>query len=112
MCEGSRYAIANARRPEQWLEQTQRRGFGAEQTEELDLPTAQQEALMMGLRLAEGIDRSAWRGKFGTDIGTFIPASKRETLIQEMFLQETDQTFQLTPAGRQRLDSVLVFLLN
>lgn len=54
--EGKRMATATEKRPEQWLEQVETTGHGLVVDEIVTRPEQADEFLLMGLRLAEGID--------------------------------------------------------
>jgi oxygen-independent coproporphyrinogen-3 oxidase len=111
---GARFATENHRAPNVWLGQVKEQGHGLRVHDPVDRATAQREALMMGLRLAEGIDRNAWRDKFGAPItgepGGFISSEKIARLENEGFLARDSQNFKTTAAGFQRLNAVLEYL--
>jgi putative oxygen-independent coproporphyrinogen III oxidase len=54
--DGRRHAIATERQPERWLERVERTGHGAVEMTALSDAEQADEALLMGLRLAEGLD--------------------------------------------------------
>ncbi|MER2519657.1 MAG: radical SAM family heme chaperone HemW [Bdellovibrionales bacterium] len=106
-----RVAIDNHRAPEIWMRQAREQGQGARLVQPLDLDMAMREALMMGLRLARGIDLARWRGMFGMPLGEYLPAGKRARLAQEGYWREDDKAMGLTSAGLQRLNAILGYLL-
>lgn len=108
---GQRWASANLRHPDAWRAQVMAQGEGAETREMLESAAAQREALMMGLRLASGIDRASWRAKFGGDVADFLDAEKLGALQREGLLTLTDAHLAATAMGRQRLNAVLGFLV-
>ncbi|MGE0109680.1 MAG: radical SAM family heme chaperone HemW [Bdellovibrionales bacterium] len=69
---------------------------------------AMTEALIMGLRLTEGIDKKRWQKRFSQDIETGLDQGAIETLTQEGFLFNREDKFGLTSRGRLFLDEVLV----
>ncbi len=103
-------AIENHRAPETWLDSVQRTGVGMKQRTDLSPDAAMREALMMGLRLTEGIDLQRWREKFGCDLMGFVPEARRQRLEAEAYLKRTAERLFLTRAGLQRLNSVLGYL--
>jgi putative oxygen-independent coproporphyrinogen III oxidase len=106
-------ASEDHRAPEVWLAQVKELGHGLRVHDTVDRVTAQREALMMGLRLAEGIDLGAWREKFGAapvGDGAIVANEKIRRLEQEGYLAITSQTLKATPAGMQRLNAVLGYL--
>ncbi len=88
------------------------KGHGLRVHDALDAATSKREALMMGLRLTEGISREDWREKFSEDIADFLPAEKTGRLRDEGYLAENEKTLRATAAGLQRLNAVLGYLLN
>lgn len=107
----ARYAAHNLRLPTAWLAQVQAQGHGQDGQEELDQITAQQEALMMGLRLTSGIDCAAWREKFGSELIDFLPKPRVEEMLRAGLLLQTKTHLAATSSGRQKLNAVLSFLL-
>jgi oxygen-independent coproporphyrinogen-3 oxidase len=108
--EGKRFATEDHRAPDVWLKQVENRGEGLRICDEIDSATAQREALMMGLRLAEGIDRTAWAKKFSEPLETFLPAANLTRLIGEGYIVSDVTALKATAAGRQRLNAVLSYL--
>jgi len=67
--------------------------------------------LMMGLRLADGIDRALFASVAGADPVEALGEAKLAPLVEAGFL-EVDATHLIaTPAGRQRLNSLLERLI-
>jgi oxygen-independent coproporphyrinogen-3 oxidase len=109
---GQRVATAARKNPEAWSDQISRDGHGVQERTTIDIIAAQQEALMMGMRLATGIDRHSWRDKFGDDIVAFLPAAKLQRLGDEKLVTLTATHFTTTPDGAARLNALLRYLLN
>ena len=107
----ARFAAENHSRPEAWLQQVTAQGHGRSVLEEIDTATAQREALMMGLRLVRGIDELAWLEKFDTPIADFVQQEKLQTLIDQGFMKREGGFVATTPAGLQRLNAVLGYLV-
>ena len=110
--DGQRLATEEHRAPEVWLSHVAAQGHGLRVQEAIDQPTAMREALMMGLRLAKGIDRAAWREKFGGNLQDFLPTAKMTRLLAENYLTDDGASLYATAAGRQRLNAVLDYLIN
>ena len=109
---GVRYATENHAAPEDWLRQVDEQGHGQSLNEVLDNETAQREALMMGLRLTEGIDGARWQEKFATPLLDFLPEARVKKLQAEGLLMRDNDNLRGTPEGLQILDSVLKYLGN
>jgi putative oxygen-independent coproporphyrinogen III oxidase len=89
---GARRATATEKRPEAWLAQVERDGHGLITDDELLREEMADEFLLMGLRLAEGIDPARYAALAGRSLD---PA--RIAALQDGGLIET------TPAGRLRV---------
>lgn len=107
----SRHATFNHKLPERWLQSVNENGQGLAEHTAVTLEQAQTEALLMGLRLTSGISRSAWQQKFGADILEFLPVDKTEKLQAENYLAVSASHVAATDAGRQRLQSILNYLV-
>jgi putative oxygen-independent coproporphyrinogen III oxidase len=104
---GAKHATRRCRLPERWLEAVERLGHGLE--EALPLIPAEQarEALMMGLRLAEGIDAARFRAATGAALESALDRQALARLVDGGFLVAGERGLRATAAGRQRLNSVL-----
>ena len=109
--DGRRCATVGKKVPEVWRQQVQERGHGALTPTTIDASTAQREALMMGLRLTEGITLQRWQGLFSQPLTVFLPASKLQKLLDEGLLRLSETALAATADGRQRLNAVLRYLL-
>jgi len=89
---GTRRATATEKRPEAWLERVEREGHGLVTDDALTRDEMADEFLLMGLRLAEGIDTARYAALAGRPLD---PA--RIATLREHGLVET------TPAGRLRV---------
>ena len=103
-------ATENHRAPDIWLESVATHGHGLKSSEALDANTAMHEAVMMGLRLLQGIDLDLWRKKFSTPLLQFLSAERLTRLEQEGYIAQTAQTLRATRTGLQRLNAVLAYL--
>jgi putative oxygen-independent coproporphyrinogen III oxidase len=104
---GAKHATRRWRLPERWLESVERHGHGLEESLALSRREQAREALMMGLRLAEGIDAARFRAATGTDFDAAVDAAAATRLVEGGFLVVDDRGLRATAAGRQRLNSVL-----
>jgi putative oxygen-independent coproporphyrinogen III oxidase len=68
--DGRRHAIVTERQPERWAERVEKTGHGALETTPLSAAEQADEALLMGLRLAEGLDL----GRLAA-VGGLVPAA-------------------------------------
>lgn len=109
---GKRIATENHKAPEVWLKYVAEKNNGLRVCDVIDNQTALREALMMNLRLTEGIDLQNWKNKFGTSLIDLVTAEKCARLRKEGYLLESDESLTATAAGLQRLNAVLNYLLN
>lgn len=108
--DGQRLATENHRKPEAWLQQTVQQKHGCVVCDVVGVEAAKQEALMMGLRLVEGIDRTAWRRKFGGDVAQHLDAGRLQECARQGWLEITEDALRTTHSGRQRLNALLGYL--
>ncbi len=92
------------KKPENFLAAVERNGHGLVEEEELPAVDAAKEALVMGLRLAEGIDLGALEQRFGRSI---VDRYAVDRLIGHALLKREDTRLATTEAGRLLLDSIL-----
>ncbi|MEM1306798.1 MAG: coproporphyrinogen-III oxidase family protein, partial [Pseudomonadota bacterium] len=81
--DGSRYATRTEPHPETWLAQVGERGTGRVEMQKVSAAEAADEALLMGLRLAEGIDLTAFERRLGValDAGTMAELTEAGLLM-------------------------------
>ncbi len=104
--EGKR-ATRRASGPEAWLEAVERDGHGTAETTLITGQDMVEEALMVGLRLAEGIDRATFASLTGTDPVAALGERRLAPLIRAGYLEVDATHLGATAAGRQRLNAVL-----
>jgi putative oxygen-independent coproporphyrinogen III oxidase len=93
--------------PEAWLEAVERVGHGTAETSSVEGRDMVEEALMMGLRLADGIDRATFAFVTGTDPVEALDPARLEPLVRAGFLDVDATHLRATPEGRQRLNALL-----
>jgi len=99
------------RAPERWLEAVETLGHGTEATDAIAAPEAAIEALMMGLRLTEGIDRARFRARTSLDIVEATDPKGLARMIEGGFLVLKTERLVATPKGRRVLNAVLTEIL-
>jgi oxygen-independent coproporphyrinogen-3 oxidase len=102
-----RRATATAKRPETWLMRAESLGHGVETDEPLTRGEMADEFLLMGLRLAEGIDPARYERLAGRPLNP-----QRVALLREQGAVETtaDGMLRVTLAGFPVLDAVVADL--
>ena len=92
------------RKPENFLSALSRNGHAIAEEAPLSAREAADEALVMGLRLAEGIDAAALEHRFGVPL---IDRSAVDRLVRSGHLSTDGYRLSTTPAGRLVLDRIL-----
>jgi len=92
------------RKPENFLSALRRNGHGIAEEAPLTAREAADEALVMGLRLAEGIDVAALEQRFGVPL---IDRSAVDRLVCSGHLSTDGYRLSTTPPGRLVLDRIL-----
>jgi coproporphyrinogen III oxidase-like Fe-S oxidoreductase len=112
---GAWQATQNRRKPEVWLEQVEAQGPLGGHGRESEAPVAPaeraEEALMMGLRLAEGVYVENFRAATGIDLNDFVPRERSAPLEAAGLLYRDNARIVATREGRAVLDGLLARLL-
>lgn len=104
-------ATRTHRAPELWLERVERGGHGLHPFEYVEAEQRLQEALMMGLRLSEGVPLSRLAREYDGDIFEVLDSRKIEKLKNEgLLLNTADLTASIE--GRKCLNGLLRYLLT
>ncbi len=104
--DGARHATATERRPESWLMRVEASGHGVVTDETLTHTEQADEYLMMGLRLAEGIDPE----RYAAFAGHPLDPARIATLDHEGLIETVDGRLRVTRAGFPILDAVVADL--
>lgn len=106
--DGGVMRYSNIRRPESWIDAATKTGIGMGQDEQLSLEQAAAEAAWLALRRREGINRDAFRLRFGLD-----PMQHFETQLAPWRHQlEIDEAgIRLNDAGIALADTIAASLL-
>ncbi|MEQ8697664.1 MAG: radical SAM family heme chaperone HemW [Bauldia litoralis] len=110
--DGAKLATRQRRSPEAWLEDVERTGVGTDTQDPVPRADRGAEMLMVGLRLAEGVDRARFAAEAGAELTEFIAADRLSAILDEGYARLDDRALRLTPEGRQRMDAILTFLLS
>jgi oxygen-independent coproporphyrinogen-3 oxidase len=104
---GVRHAIATEKRPEAWLMRVEANGHGVTTDDELNREERADEFLLMGLRLAEGIDPKRYAALSGRTLDERRIAILRE---EGAIIVDTDGRLRVTRSGFPVLDAVVADL--
>ncbi len=100
-------ATQRHRKPENWLAAVARSGHGIADERALGASEQASEALLMGLRLAEGIDLAEIGARSGLAFDTLVEPSKLALYADLGFLHLAGNRVQVTPRGMPLLDALL-----
>ena len=100
-------ATVRHRKPENYLAAVAQQGHGVQDERELPLREQAAEALLMGLRLAEGVDLSALSQRFGLDRDELIDSRKLALHGAGGLVRENVPRLVVTPSGMPLLDALL-----
>ena len=108
---GRRGGIATIRhkKPENFLRAVADQGHGVAEERILPAPEQAAEALLMGLRLTEGLDLAALTARFG--IGPLVDETAIARLRALGLVEHEGARLSVTPAGRPLLDALLAELV-
>ena len=109
--DGQRLATRQEKAPETWAERVMREGHATVEQPVVAREEAVAEALMMGLRLAEGIDAARFERQTGVPLADAVDAAQLERLAAGGFVEWTEAGLRATPAGRAVLNAVTARLL-
>ena len=105
--DGVLTATRRHRAPEPWAERVEALGHGST-TEEIVSPRDRaREALLMGLRLAEGIDTVWFRTRTGAAVEDAIDPTILEACVEAGYILQAPGRLIATAEGRRRLDAIL-----
>ncbi|HEV7265524.1 MAG TPA: radical SAM family heme chaperone HemW [Falsiroseomonas sp.] len=110
--DGTLLAARRHRAPEEWLARVQRDGHAITEEEALSPRDRAREALLMGLRLAEGVDPARIALRSGLPFEDSVDMRMLDTLAGEGLLAWQDGRLAATPDGLLRLDALLPLLLR
>ncbi len=104
-------ATRRHRAPEPWAERVERDGHGSTAEEIIGPADRAREMLMMGLRLAEGIDPTQFARRTGTALDAALDPGVLDQAIEAGYLAWVGDRLAATLEGRLRLDALLAALV-
>jgi putative oxygen-independent coproporphyrinogen III oxidase len=113
LLDGALLAARRHRAPEEWLARVERDGHARTEEEALSPRDRAREALLMGLRLAEGIDPARLAARSGLALAEAVDPAMLAACLDEDYLEWTPAgRLRATAEGRMRLDAMLPVLLR
>jgi putative oxygen-independent coproporphyrinogen III oxidase len=110
--DGAKTATRQEKLPETWLARVRASGHGTAERVAVPRDEAASEALMMGLRLGEGIDGVRFQRETGCALDDVLDKARLARLAEGGFIERTDRGLRATPSGRKVLNAVLGALLT
>ncbi|MCP9223218.1 radical SAM family heme chaperone HemW [Erythrobacter sp. LQ02-29] len=105
-------ATTRHRKPENWLAAIDAEGSGIAETRELSVREQASEALLMGLRLREGIDRVELGRRFGLEPDRLLRTDRLALYTDLGFVRTEGARIAISPAGMPLLDALLGELVD
>lgn len=104
---GALFATSRHRAPEPWADLVEAKGTGATVEEAIGMQDRAREALLMGLRLSEGIEFANFEARTGTRLLDAVDPEILAQALEEKYLLQTPTHLIATAEGRKRLDALL-----
>jgi len=108
----ARRAVVRRKLPEAWLAAVEAEGNGTESDAPADADERVGEALMMGLRLADGIEAGRFAAATGMTLDEAVPPVRLAPLVEGGFLVRDRAGLRATPHGMRVLNGVVRRLLG
>jgi len=109
---GALLATRRHRAPEPWAERVERQGHGSTEETPVEPQERAREALLMGLRLSEGIDAVRFASRTGVALDDALEPDTLARALQAGYLAREGTGLRATPEGRKRLDALLTALVR
>ena len=100
-------ASVRHKKPENWLQAVAAHGHGLQEARVLPPPERAGEALLMGLRLTDGIDAALFAARTGQRLDDSVDPHGRQRMLDLGLIEHDLRGLRLTPAGRPLLNAVL-----
>lgn len=109
--DGQKFATRCHRAPDIWLDKVEKDGHGMHPFEPVNNMARYQEAMMMGMRLREGLPLSRLVNAYGAPIDGILSKDKIRTLVKEGILEDHPDMLKTTQQGFKCLNAVLAYLM-
>jgi len=108
--DGHKVATRQERAPETWIAEVQKKGHATAEERPIVPAESAEEALLMGLRLAEGIQAARFERQTGVKLAQAIDAQRLKPLVAAGLVVDDGKTLRATPEGLRVLNSVIAEL--
>jgi len=111
---GRRHGIATKRisNPEAWMTAVGKKGSGLELETYLDPGERAREALLMGLRLSDGVDLNHIRDKTGLKLDAIIDLDKLENLTEQAYILRQGERIWIAPKAQLVTNHIIAQLAH
>ena len=110
--DGALRATSRHRAPEAWMNLVERQGHGTVEETAIAPQERAREALLMGLRLAEGVALARFTARTGLALARAVEPGTLAACLEEGYLTLTEDRIAATEQGRHLLDALLPALLR
>jgi oxygen-independent coproporphyrinogen-3 oxidase len=100
-------ATRRHRAPEPWAERVEQQGHGSTAEEVVGNADRAREMLLMGLRLAEGIDAERFARRTNLQLSDVLDPDTLVRAQEALYIEWDGSRLRATPEGRKRLDALL-----
>ena len=108
---GETRAVRRVRAPEAWAARVEAEGGAIAEESALSPAERGREMLLMGLRLAEGVEEARFSARTGITLEAALEADVLAIALAQGYLERAGGVLRALPEGRLRLDSLLAALL-
>ena len=105
--DGERFATSNHKKPERWLEAIEADGQATEDFQPLSAAERAEESILMGLRLAEGIDLDRIGRETGLAPDQIIDPEATSAFVEQGLIERSASHLKVLPAGRLLLNAIV-----
>jgi putative oxygen-independent coproporphyrinogen III oxidase len=112
LLDGRMLATRRHRAPEEWATRVETDGHATVEETALTPVERGREAMLMGLRLAEGVDPTRIEARAGLPFAQIVDAAMLQACVEEAYLEWRGARLVATDEGRLRLDALLPVLLR
>ena len=109
--DGACHALQQHRLPDRWLKTVESHGHGTARQKPLSGNERREELLLLGLRLADGIERDRFRALTGLEVEQAVDEKGLMRVLDWGLVTLDHRGLRVTPPGRLLLDAVLRELL-
>jgi oxygen-independent coproporphyrinogen-3 oxidase len=110
--DGALLATRRHRAPEPWAALVESQGHGTAQESRVEPEERAREMLLMGLRLAEGIDEARFAVRAGMALDAAVEQEVLRQALAATYLSRADGRLRALPEGLLRLDALLTALVR